>query len=439
MNLRRPTRSGPGLVAAPGRGPSSRATLPLVLSRGRVRAALAIFGPAFVASVAYVDPGNFATDTQAGSEHGYRLVWVIVVANLAGMLIQYSTSKLGLVTQRSLPELCRDRYPTGVNVFLWIQAEVVAMATDVAEVVGGAIGLNLVFGIPLLPAGVITGMVAFGVLALQQRGYRYFELVVVALLSLVGVGLIYLFIAVGRQSYSGIASGLLPGFGGGNALALAIGIVGATVMPHVVYVHSALQTDRITPRNQAEMRTLVRYNGWDCVVGLGVAGVANLVILWVAAAVFYHPGLTGVSQLQAVHARLAAGVGGGAALAFAVALMASGLSSATVGTYAGQVVMAGFMKWRVPVFLRRLVTIIPSLAVLAFATNTTNALVYSQIVLAFAIPFALVPLTLLTSRRDVMGSSTNRRLTSGLLWASTVAITALNVCLLWEAGKRLIG
>jgi manganese transport protein len=392
-----------------------------------------------VASVAYVDPGNFATDTQAGSEHGYRLVWVVVLANLIGMLIQYSTSKLGLVTQRSLPELCRDRYPTGVNVFLWIQAEVVAMATDVAEVVGGAIGLNLVFGIPLLPAGVVTGIVALGVLALQQRGYRHFELVVVTLLSLVGAGLIYLFIAVGRQSYSGIASGLLPRIGGGNALALAIGIVGATVMPHVVYVHSALQTDRITPRNQAETRTLVRYNGWDCVVGLGVAGVANLVILWVAAAVFHHPGLTGVSQLQAVHARLAAVVGGGAALAFAVALIASGLSSATVGTYAGQVVMAGFMNWRVPVFLRRLVTIIPALAVLAFATNTTNALVYSQIVLAFAIPFALVPLTLLTSRRDVMGSSTNRGLTSGLLWTSTVAITALNACLLWEAGRRLIG
>jgi manganese transport protein len=439
VNLRRSIRPEPGLVAAAGRRPSARATLPLVLSRGRVRAALVIFGPAFVASVAYVDPGNFATDTQAGSEHGYLLVWVIVLANAIGMLVQYATSKLGLVTQQSLPELCRDHYHTGVNAFLWIQAEVVAMATDVAEVVGGAIGLNLVFGIPLLPAGVITGIVALGVLALQQRGYRYFELIVVTLLSLVGAGLIYLVLAVGRQSYSGFASGLTPRLGGGNALALAIGIVGATVMPHVVYVHSALQTDRITPRNQAEMRTLVRYNGWDCVVGLGVAGVANLVILCVAAAVFHHPGLTGVSQLQAVHARLAALVGGGAALAFGVALIASGLSSATVGTYAGQVVMAGFMKWRVPVLVRRLVTIIPSLAVLAFAANTTNALVYTQIVLAFAIPFALVPLTLLTSRRDVMGPGTNRGLTTGLLWTATVAITVLNVCLLWEAGNRLIG
>jgi manganese transport protein len=409
-----------------------------VPARDRKRSALVFFGPAFVASVAYVDPGNFATNFQAGSEHGYLLIWVIVLASLLGILIQYATSKLGLVTQRSLPELCRDLYPRRVNAFLWGQAEIVAMSTDLAEVVGASIGLNLVFGLPLLPAGLLTAVVAFGVLALQRKGYRQFELAIVALLALVAVGLIYLFFTAGHQSYKGIAAGLVPHLGNRSTVALAIAIVGATVMPHVVYLHSALQTDRIQPPDERELRRLIRFNGWDCVVGLGIAGFVNLAMLCVAAALFHRPGLTGITQLQAVRVHLETLVGGGAALAFGVALIASGLSSSSVGTYAGQVVMAGFMNWRFPLYLRRLVTILPSLLVLAFAGNTTDALVYSQIVLSFAIPFALVPLTLLTSRRDVMGTGTNRAITSWLLGASTVAITVLNAYLLWEAAKGLI-
>jgi len=413
--------------------------LPVLLPRGRIRSALVYFGPAFVASVAYVDPGNFATNFEAGSAHGYLLVWVILLADLLGILIQYATSKLGLVTQRSLPELCGDLYPKGVNLFLWGQAEIVAMAADLAEVVGAAIGLNLVFGLPLLPAGLVTAVVAFGVLALERKGYRQFELAIVAFMALVAGGLIGLFFMAGHQSYGGIAAGLVPRLGNTNAVTLAMGIVGATVMPHVVYLHSALQTDRIQPRDEEELRRLIRFNRWDCVVGLGVAGLVNLAMLCVAAALFYRSGMPAVTQLQEVHVHLAAMVGGGAALAFGAALIAAGLSSSSVGTYAGQVVMAGFMNWRVPLYLRRLVTIAPSLLVLAFAANTTDALVYSQVVLSFAIPFALVPLTLLTSRRDVMGSGVNRTITSGFLGASTVAITTLSAYLLWKVGKGLVG
>jgi manganese transport protein len=407
-------------------------TLQDVRRRGRVRTTTTLFGPAFVASVAYVDPGNFATNFAGGAQHGYRLVWVIVLANLMAIQVQYLTSKAGLATGRSLPELCRDRFGRRSNLVLWIQAEVVAMATDLAEFVGAAVGLNLVFGIPLLPAGLITAAVAFVILTMEQRGYRRFELVIVALLAFVGIGFVYVFYVAGDQHYGQLAAGVVPHLGGGTQLSLTVGIIGATVMPHVVYLHSALQKNRIPAADNAERRTLLRYNKWDCIVGLGIAGAVNLSMLCIAAALFHQPGQAGVSDLGEIHADLGQLLGGGAALAFGIALMASGLSSSSVGTYAGQIVMAGFMNWRISLLLRRGLTMLPSLAVLALAVNTSQALVLSQIVLSFGIPFALVPLLLITRDRRVMSDMSNRRRTNVAMLAITVVITGLNTYLLYD-------
>jgi manganese transport protein len=418
-------------VTASGTAGRSQVTLRQVQARGRIRAMAGLLGPAFVASVAYVDPGNFATNFAGGAEHGYELVWVIVMADLMAVLVQYLTSKAGLSTGRSLPELCRERFGRRANVMLWLQAEVIAMATDLAEFVGAAVGINLLFGIPLLAAGLITAVVAFVILGLEQRGYRRFELAIVALLALVGLGFLYLFFAVGGQDYPQLAAGLLPRLGGAGTLALTVGIIGATVMPHVVYLHSALHTNRVQATGRQERRTLLAYNKWDCITGLGIAGLVNLSMLCIAAALLHKPGLTGISDLGPVHARLATLAGGTAALIFGIALMASGLSSSSVGTYAGQVVMAGFMNWRIPLLVRRAVTMIPSLIVLALAVNTSEALVYSQIVLSFGIPFALIPLLLITRDPATMTDMPNRRLTSSLMLLTTVIITGLNACLLY--------
>ena len=416
--------------------PHGQVTLQEVKSRGRGRMVLALLGPAFVASVAYVDPGNFATNFAGGAEHGYELVWVVVMANLMAILVQYLTSKTGLATGQSLPELCRQRYGRRVNIVLWLQAEVVAMATDLAEFVGAALGLNLVFGMPLLPAGLITAVVAFVILALEQRGYRRFELAIIALLALLGAGFIYLFFTLGGQDYMQLAAGLVPRLGGGT-LSLTVGIIGATVMPHVVYLHSALQKNRVSAANQHERRTLLTFNKWDCIIGLGFAGLVNLAMLCIAAALFHKPGMT-ISDLGPIHDHLATLIGGGAALAFGIALIASGLSSSSVGTYAGQVVMAGFMNWRIPLFARRTLTMLPALIVIGLAVNTTQALIYSQIVLSFGIPFALIPLLLITRTRETMTDMVNRRLTSALMLLVTVVITTLNLFLLYHTFTSLI-
>ncbi|HEX3802169.1 MAG TPA: Nramp family divalent metal transporter [Solirubrobacteraceae bacterium] len=413
-----------------GRG-APRALEP-ILARGRLRAAITLSGPAFVAAVAYVDPGNFATNFQAGAEHGYLLVWVVVMASLMAMLIQYQTAKLGLVTRKSLPELCREVFPRRANVVLWLEAEAIAMATDLAEFTGAAVGLHLVFGIPLFLAGLVTAVVAFAVLALEHWGYRPFELAIFALLMLVALGFIVDFFAVGHQSYSGIANGVVPRLGHGDVVSLAVGIIGATVMPHVIYLHSALQKDRFRS-NARGVRKLLAYNKLDCLLGLGLAGVVNVAMLCVAAALFAGIGFSGNVTLSFVHSRLATDIGGGAALAFGGALIASGISASSVGTYSGQVVMSGFMNWKIPLILRRLITMVPSLIVLAVTTNTTHALVLSQIALSFGIPFALVPLLLFTSQRKIMGEYVNARVVTAALFAVTVVITGLNIYLLATA------
>jgi len=402
-----------------------------VRAPGRRRAVLALLGPAFVAAVAYVDPGNFATNFSAGAQFGYALAWVVVLANLMAMLVQYLSAKAGVATGRDLPELCRDHLPRALSLGLWAQAELVAMATDLAEFVGAAIGLNLLFGLPLLPAGLITAVVAFGVLAMEQRGYRRFELAIAALLGLVFLGFVYDLAATG-PSPAGIAGGLVPSLGGGSRLLLIVGIIGATVMPHVVYLHSALTKSRTACRDDAERRRLVRFQRLDVVIALGAAGLVNLAMLFVAASLAHRSGgLGGGDSIPAAHEQLGRLAGGGAALAFAVALLASGLSSSSVGTYAGQVVMQGFLGRRIPLFLRRGLTMLPALVVLGVGLPATASLVISQVVLSFGIPFALVPLVLLTRRPDIMGPLVNHRLTTAAAACVTVLVVTLNGYLLY--------
>jgi manganese transport protein len=398
-------------------------------ARGPVRGRLALLGPAFVAAVAYVDPGNFATNIESGARFGYLLVWVVVMANLMAMLVQYLSAKAGLASGRNLPELCRESFPRTVNFGLWVQAELIAIATDLAEFVGAAIGLNLLFGIGLFPAGLITAVVAFGILALEQRGYRRFELAIAGLLALVALGFVYDLLVVGHQSAAGFAEGLVPHLAGSESLFLAMGIIGATVMPHVVYLHSALTQRRVEPRDDGERRELLRFIRADVVFGLGAAGVINLAMLCVAVAIFNRTGNTGVDSIEAAHDGLSTLVGGGAALAFAVALLASGLSSSSVGTYAGQVVMQGFIRRAIPLFVRRTATMTPALVVLALGLPTTDTLVISQVVLSFGIPFALVPLILVTRRADLMGTLVNRRATTVAASVIAAVIIALNVFL----------
>jgi manganese transport protein len=430
-----PFSAGPESPGIRGTGPAGAApqhSLRLLRSRGRARGIIALLGPAFVAAVAYIDPGNFATNFSAGAKFGYALAWVVVVANLMAMLVQYLSAKTGVATGRDLPELCREHLPRAVSRGLWVQAELIAMATDLAEFIGAAIGLNLLFGVRLLPAGLITAIVAFGILALEQRGYRRFELAICGLLGLVFLGFAYDLIAV-KTNAGAMASGLLPGLpGGSDGLLLVAGIIGATVMPHVVYLHSALTKSRVHCSNDAERRELLRFQRLDVVIALGAAGLINLAMLFVAASLFGQAGgHAPADSIQAAHLDLGRVVGGGAALAFAVALLASGLSSSSVGTYAGQVVMQGFIGRRIPLFVRRGLTMAPALVVLGLGLPTTSSLVISQVVLSFGIPFALVPLVLVTRRADIMGSLVNHRVTTLATSAIAGVIIALNAYLLW--------
>ena len=407
-----------------------RLSLERVMARGRLRGTLAMLGPAFVAAVAYVDPGNFATNLQGGARFGYELMWVVLAANLIAMLIQYLSAKLGIVTGRSLPEECRAHFPRWATLAMWLQAEVMAMATDVAEFLGAAIGLNLLFGMPLFVAGLVTGVIAFAILALQQRGYRSFEVAIGALLAIVLIGFLYETFRLG-PSAGGALRGLLPSLGGGSsAVYLAVGIVGATVMPHVIYLHSALTKDRISTRNAGERRRVLRYERLDVLVALSLAGLINLAMLAVAARLLHVPGLESVSTIETAHHVLAEKVGGGAALAFAIALLASGASSSSVGTYAGQIVMAGFVGVQIPLIVRRTLTMLPALVILAIGVSTTGALVLSQVVLSFGIPFALIPLVVFTSRRSVMGAEANGPLLRRASYGVAALITAMNLFLI---------
>jgi len=406
--------------------------LEALLRRGRLRATLMMLGPAFVAAIAYVDPGNFATNVQGGAKFGYLLLWVVLAANVMAMLIQYLSAKLGIVTDRNLPELVHDHYPRPVRWGLWIQAEIMAMSTDIAEFLGAALGLNLLFHVPLVPAGLLTGVIAFAILELQRHGFRRFELAITGLLGIIFLGFLYETLKIGPSS-SGVAGGLVPHLHGSQSLYLAVGIIGATVMPHAIYLHSALTKGRMPAHDDAERARVLRFERLDVIVALSLAGLVNMAMLAVAAKLFHNrPGYEGISTIQGAHAGFAHLVGGTAALAFAVALLSSGASSSSVGTYAGQVVMAGFVGLRIPLLLRRAITMVPAIVVLAVGVSPTSALVLSQVILSFGIPFALIPLLLLTRRVDVMGAHVNRRTTTYTAIVIAAIITALNVFLLGQ-------
>jgi manganese transport protein len=400
-------------------------------SRGKVRGVVGMLGPAFVAAVAYIDPGNFATNIAGGAKYGYMLLWVIVAANLMAMLVQYLSAKTGIATGKNLPELCREQFKRPVTWGLWVQAEAIAIATDIAEFVGAAIALNLLFGVPPFIAGVMTAIVAFAILELQTRGHRKFELAIAGFLGIVFFGFLYDLLQVGVDP-GDFASGLVPRFDGTDSVLLAVGILGATVMPHVVYLHSALTSRRIAPESTAEKRELLNFERLDVFLAMGLAGIINITMLVVAAQLFHDSGRTNVDSIEGAHAGFSALLGGGAALAFAVALLASGLSSSSVGTYAGQVVMQGFINRRIPLYLRRAVTMAPSLVVLAIGVDPSTTLVISQVVLSFGIPFALVPMVLLTRRADIMGALVNRRPTTVIASIVAALIIALNLFLLYE-------
>jgi len=397
-------------------------------AHGPLRRRLALLGPAFVACIAYVDPGNFATNIAGGAKYGYLLLWVIVAANLMAMLIQNLSAKIGIATGKNLAELCREHLPRRVSWGLWVQAELIAMATDLAEFIGAAIALNLLFGVPLFPAGLITAVVAFAILALQGRGYRRFELVIGGMLGIILLGFLYDTLAIGFVPGEAV-KGFVPGFAGTDSVLLATGILGATVMPHVIYLHSALTQRRVPATGTDERRRLLRFSRIDVTIAMTVAGLINMSMLVIAASLFHKRGLE-VDSIESAHAGLTTLVGSGAALAFALALLASGLASSSVGTYAGQVVMQGFIRRTIPLVLRRLVTMAPALVVLAIGLDPSRSLVISQVVLSFGIPFALVPLVMLTSRREIMGELVNRRLTTTVAWVVAGLISMLNAFLL---------
>ena len=416
-------------VAAPAESESGTlGSLAGVRARGALRGRAALLGPAFVIAVAFVDPGNVATNFEAGAATGYRLVWVVVVANVMATLVQYLSAKLGLATGRSLPELCREHAAPWLVVLLWVQAELVAMATDLAEFVGAALGLSLLFDMPVRAAAPVTAVIAFGVLAAQRRGCRRFELAIGGLLCLVTAGFAYDLLAAGHQRLAPMAEGVLPRLPDGSAALLAVGIVGATLMPHVVYLHSALTQQRVLAADETGRRLLLRYLRLDCGIGLGLAGLVNVGMLCLAVALFGH-GLGSLDAITAAHTDLRRTVGGGAALGFAVALLASGISSASVGTYAGQIVMRGFLRRSIPLTARRAVTMLPALTVLCLGLPVTRTLLASQVVLSFGIPFALVPLVALTRSRELMGAMVNRRVTTLAGAVICLLVTALNTYL----------
>jgi manganese transport protein len=400
--------------------------------RRGLRALLPFLGPAFVAAVAYVDPGNFATNIAGGAQYGYLLLWVVLTANLMAMLVQSMSAKLGIATGLNLPEVCRERFPRAVTVGLWIQAELIAMATDLAEFMGAAIGIHLLFpDVPLFVAGLLTAVAAFGILALQSRGFRSFEAIIAALVGVI-VGAFAFEVVLARPSPTGVLTGLItPRFADTESVLLAAGILGATVMPHVIYLHSALTQRRVVGANEREKRKIFHFERWDVIIAMSIAGLINMSMLTIAAAAFHSRGIH-IADLDQAFTALGVTLGHGANLFFGLGLLASGLSSSSVGTLAGQVVMQGFIRRRIPLFLRRAITMAPALLVIALGLDPSRALVLSQVVLSFGIPFALVPLLLFCRDRKLMASLVNRPSTTAVATVVVAVIVSLNVFLLYR-------
>ncbi|MCK6079308.1 Nramp family divalent metal transporter [Microbacterium sp. EYE_5] len=401
-----------------------------------------LLGPALVAGVAYLDPGNVASNMTAGARYGYLLVWVVVVGNVMAWLIQYLSAKLGIVTGQSLPEVIgtRIRSNTARRAY-WLQAELVAMATDVAEIIGGAVALWLLFGVPLVWGGLITGAVSIALLLIQsRRGARSFEFVIIGLMAIIALGFTY-GVFIGPPEAAGVALGLLPRFDGADSVLLAASILGATIMPHAIYAHSSLARDRFRPadgRTQTDAaaadaaidtRRVLRATRWDVTIALAIAGTVNLCILLLAAANL--AGVPGTDSLEGAYAALQGGIGPVVATLFAVGLLASGLASSAVGAYAGAEIMQGLLRIRIPLLARRLVTLVPALAILAIGVDPTFALILSQVILSFGIPFALIPLVALTANRGLLGAYRNRAWTTAAGILASVFLVTLNGLLLW--------
>jgi manganese transport protein len=396
--------------------------------RHGLRALWPFVGPAFIASVAYLDPGIFATDVAGGAKFGYLLLWAVLGANLMAMLVQTLSAKLGIATGRNLAEVCREEFPRRVSFGLWLQAEVIAMATDLAEVLGAALGLSLLFGIPLGWGAVIAVVAAFAILALQTSGFRRLEAVIAVFVGVI-VAAFSLELFQVTPDPSKMADDLFSPAFNGEALLLAVGIIGATVMPHVIYLHSALTQSRVRGKTENELKRIQRFERIDVLIAMSIAGLVNLAMLSVFATRFFG---TSAESIEDAYHGLTADPGRWAAVLLGVALLASGLSSSSVGTLAGQVVMQGFISRQIPIFARRAITAAPALIVALIGVDPTRALILSQVVLSFGIPFALIPLVLFTSSRKVMGGLVNNRLTTIAAWAIAVVISSLNVFLLIE-------
>jgi len=389
-------------------------------------------GPAFIAAVAYVDPGNFATNIAGGAQFGYLLLWVILTSNLMAMLIQSMSAKLGIATGKNLPEVCRERFPKPVSLGLWVQAEIIAMATDLAEFIGAALALNLLFGIPLFPAGLLTAVGAFAILELQRRGFRPLEAAITTMVGVIVLAFSFQMFYAQPEGDRILAGLFTPQFAGTESVLLAAGILGATVMPHVIYLHSALTQRRVVGRTEAEKKKIFRFELVDVVIAMAIAGTINASMLIMAAALFYTSGVTDVGDIDVAFEQLGMQVGSTSAILFGVALLASGFSSSSVGTMAGQVVMQGFINRRIPLWLRRLITMTPALIILAIGVNPSYALVISQVMLSFGIPFALIPLLIFCRNRGLMGGLVNHRLTTAIATVVIALIVTLNVFLLYQ-------
>ncbi len=395
----------------------------------KLKTLLPFLGPAFVASVAYIDPGNYATNIAAGSQFGYLLLWVILIANLMAGLIQTLSAKIGIATGKNLPEICRDRFSKKTAVFLWIQAELMIMATDLAEFVGAALGIYLVFDITLIQAALLAAAGSFAILEVQRRGYRPLETLVTGMLLVVAL-------AFAIQTFSSqpevkpLLSGLLiPRFDGTESILLAAGILGATVMPHAIYLHSALTQRRIKGKDAVARKRIMKFERIDVTIAMVLAGAINASMLIIAAAVFYKNGMF-VNDLEIAHQQFDSFLGSPIAMLFGIGLMVSGLSSASVGTLAGDVVMQGYIQKHIPIYIRRVITMAPPLLLILSGVNLSNALVWSQVVLSFGISFALIPLLLFTSNKELMGGLVNHRFTTWIGWGITAIVIALNIFLI---------
>jgi manganese transport protein len=396
------------------------------------RAALLFAGPAVIASIAYMDPGNFATNIQAGARYGYALLWVVVMANLIAMLFQALSAKLGIVTGHNLAEMCREHAPRPAAYAMWGASEVAAMATDLAEFLGGAIGLSLLFGLPLLVGMAITAVITYGILSFERRGFRPLELIIGALVGTIGICyLIEIFIAPVSWGQVGLHA-VVPSLPDAAALTLSVGIIGATVMPHALYLHSGLTQSRAPARNFGDRRKLLRFSNREVFIALSIAGLINMAMVAMASAAF-NQGHSDVAEIATAYHSLTPLLGGAAAAVFLISLMASGISSSVVGTMAGQTIMQGFVGFRIPIWVRRLVTMVPAFVVVAMGVDATQALVMSQVVLSLTLPIPMIALVLFTRRRDIMGEFANRRLTDIAAIAGATIVLLLNVVLLLQA------